>query len=51
MYERHISVEDKTIFPLATRLLSEREKSAIAEEMALRRKVVSPAGNEDVLEH
>jgi hypothetical protein len=35
----HIRVEDSTVFPLAARLLSEAEKSAIAEEMAARRKV------------
>jgi hemerythrin-like domain-containing protein len=39
MYERHINVEDEIIFPLATRVLSQYEKSAIAEEMAERRMV------------
>jgi hemerythrin-like domain-containing protein len=39
MYERHISVEDEIIFPLAARVLSQHQKSAIAEEMAERRKV------------
>jgi hemerythrin-like domain-containing protein len=38
-YREHICVEDSTVFPLAARLLSEVEKSAIAEEMAARRKV------------
>jgi hemerythrin-like domain-containing protein len=38
-YREHIRVEDSTVFPLAARLLSEVEKSAIAEEMAARRKV------------
>jgi iron-sulfur cluster repair protein YtfE (RIC family) len=38
-YREHIHVEDSTVFPLAARLLSEAEKSAIAEEMAARRKV------------
>jgi hemerythrin-like domain-containing protein len=38
MYERHIGLEDATIFPLATRLLSEEDKSAIATEMEARRK-------------
>jgi hemerythrin-like domain-containing protein len=39
MYERHISLEDSVVFPLAARLLSDRDKSAIADEMAGRRKV------------
>jgi hemerythrin-like domain-containing protein len=39
MYKRHISVEDELVFPLAARMLSGAEKSAIAEEMASRRKV------------
>jgi hemerythrin-like domain-containing protein len=39
IYREHIRVEDSTVFPLASRLLSEAEKSAIAEEMAARRKV------------
>jgi len=39
MYERHIGIEDGIVFPLAARLLSEQEKSAIAQEMAGRRKV------------
>jgi hemerythrin-like domain-containing protein len=39
MYERHIRVEDDLIFPLATRLLTEQDKFAIADEMAGRRKV------------
>lgn len=38
MYQRHISIEDSTIFPLAARLLTEKDKSAIAAEMAGRRK-------------
>jgi hemerythrin-like domain-containing protein len=38
MYERHISIEDSSIFPLATRLLNDRDKFAIASEMAGRRK-------------
>ena len=38
-YREHIRVEDSTVFPLAARLLSEAQKSAIAEEMAARRKV------------
>jgi len=39
MYEGHIRLEDSVIFPLAARLLTERDKSAIADEMAGRRKV------------
>jgi hemerythrin-like domain-containing protein len=39
MYKQHISVEDSQVFPLATRVLPDAEKMAIAEEMAGRRKV------------
>ena len=39
MYKRHIGIEDELVFPLAARMLSGAEKSAIAEEMARRRKV------------
>ena len=39
MYKRHIEFEDKTIFPLAARVLSQEDKSLIAAEMADRRKV------------
>ncbi|MGB9074890.1 MAG: hemerythrin domain-containing protein [Terriglobales bacterium] len=39
MYKQHISVEDELVFPLASRLLSDAEKAAIAVEMAGRRKV------------
>jgi hemerythrin-like domain-containing protein len=39
MYKQHIAVEDEFVFPLAARVLSDTEKSAIAEEMAGRRKV------------
>jgi hemerythrin-like domain-containing protein len=39
MYKRHISIEDELVFPLAARILSGAEKSAIAEEMASRRRV------------
>jgi hemerythrin-like domain-containing protein len=39
MYKQHISVEDSLVFPLAARMLSDADKSAIAEEMAGRRKV------------
>jgi hemerythrin-like domain-containing protein len=41
MYERHIGLEDNTIFPLATRLLNENDKSAIASEMEARRTKVN----------
>lgn len=39
IYGRHIRVEDEQIFPLAARILSDQEKSAIAQEMANRRNV------------
>jgi hemerythrin-like domain-containing protein len=39
IYKQHISIEDELVFPLAARLLSSIEKSAIADEMAARRKV------------
>jgi iron-sulfur cluster repair protein YtfE (RIC family) len=39
MYDRHIRLEDHVIFPLAARVLSAQDKSAIADEMAGRRKV------------
>jgi hemerythrin-like domain-containing protein len=39
MYKRHIRVEDELVFPLAARMLSGAEKSAIAKEMASRREV------------
>ena len=39
MYKQHISVEDNVVFPLASRVLSDAEKVAIAEEMTSRRKV------------
>lgn len=39
MYKQHISVEDELVFPLAARLLSDADKSAIADEMASRRRV------------
>jgi hemerythrin-like domain-containing protein len=38
MYDRHIAVEDGIVFPLAARLLSEHDKSAVAREMVDRRK-------------
>jgi hemerythrin-like domain-containing protein len=39
MYKQHISVEESVVFPLAARMLSNKEKMAMAEEMAGRRKV------------
>lgn len=39
MYKRHIGVEGELIFPLAARLLTDADKSAIADEMASRRRV------------
>ena len=39
LYKQHIAVEDELVFPLAARVLSDAEKSAIAEEMAGRRQV------------
>ena len=39
MYKHHISVEDSLVLPLAARMLSDGDRSAIAEEMAGRRKV------------
>ena len=38
-YSEHIGIEDSEVFPLAERLLSESEKSAIAREMAQRRNI------------
>ncbi|HKV78027.1 MAG TPA: hemerythrin domain-containing protein [Candidatus Sulfotelmatobacter sp.] len=39
IYKQHISIEDKLIFPLASRMLSYSEKQNVANEMAGRRKV------------
>jgi hemerythrin-like domain-containing protein len=39
MYEQHIEIEDRTVFPLADQVLSASDKSAIASEMAQRRGV------------
>ena len=39
MYKEHIRFEDQFVFPLAVRMLSEVDKSAIADEMAARREV------------
>jgi len=38
IYKEHIRIEDEVVFPVAGRLLSERDKAAIAAEMAARRK-------------
>jgi|SRR5579859_7012549 len=45
IYKHHISIEDDSVFPLAGRHLSSTEKTAIAEEMAARRKVKIVAVN------
>src|SRR5262249_4025526 len=39
MYQRHISVEDRDLFPVADEALPQADKLAIAEEMAARRAV------------
>lgn len=39
LYQRHLQFEDDVIFPLAARALTDQDKSAIASEMADRRKV------------
>lgn len=39
MYQRHIVVEDETLFPVAARALSDADKQTIAAEMAKRRAV------------
>jgi hemerythrin-like domain-containing protein len=39
MYKQHIAVEEELIFPLAARMLSDADKTVIANEMASRRKV------------
>lgn len=39
MYQRHIAVEDETLFPVAAKALSDVDKRAIAAEMAKRRAV------------
>jgi len=39
MYREHIDTEDRMVFPLAVRLLSQTEMTDIAKEMATRRKV------------
>lgn len=46
MYTHHIEIEDRTVFPLADRLLSDLDKSAIAGEMAKRRGVAIVTGHE-----
>jgi hemerythrin-like domain-containing protein len=37
MYERHIAIEDKEVFPVVDRVLSAEMKAQIAQEMAARR--------------
>jgi hemerythrin-like domain-containing protein len=39
MYKEHIRFEDQLVFPLAARMLSDADKSAIADEMAGRRNI------------
>ncbi len=39
MYQRHIAVEDESLFPVAAKALSDGDKQAIAAEMAKRRAV------------
>ncbi len=44
IYKQHINIEDNLVFPLAARLLSSNDKTAIADEMAARRELgTSPA--------
>jgi len=43
MYQRHIAVEDGTLFPVAAKALSDADKQAIAAEMAKRR--AAPPGS------
>ena len=43
MYGRHIEVEDSVVFPIAARLLSSEEKTAIGIEMVGRRNVKAPS--------
>jgi len=38
IYKEHIRIEDELVFPVASKLLAARDKIAIAEEMAQRRK-------------
>lgn len=51
MYRQHIRLEDDVVFPLAARVLPEREKAAIAQEMAKRREaplvIERPGGCDD----
>ena len=37
MYQRHIALEDESLFPLAAKILSKEDKLTIAKEMAQRR--------------
>jgi hemerythrin-like domain-containing protein len=48
MYKEHIQAEEELIFPLAARVLSDTEKTAIGNEMASRRQV--EACNQSVLD-
>lgn len=42
MYRAHIEVEERLVFPLAARVLSKEEKSAMAREMTGRRSLAPP---------
>jgi hemerythrin-like domain-containing protein len=42
MYQRHIAVEDKRLFPLAGRLLTDEQQAEIGREMAARRGIPMP---------
>ena len=50
MYKCHIRIEDEIVFPLATQLLSQADKAAIAQEMAARRQVKVVAAISDLRE-
>jgi hemerythrin-like domain-containing protein len=42
MYQRHIEVEDRQVFPVVNRVLSQEQKTQIGKEMASRRQVAVP---------
>lgn len=42
LYRRHIDIEDRDIFPLASRILSQDALAAVGQEMARRRNLSSP---------
>ena len=45
LYERHILLEETTIFPLAEASLSDAEKSIVGHEMAARRGIENVRSN------